>query len=446
MQQFNNLKDKLKQLPKKPGVYIYRDTKGKIIYIGKALVLKNRVSSYFHGKHDVKTTELVANIANLEWIIVNSEFEALLLEARLIKQHEPKYNISQKDSKSYLYIVIGKQFPNRIFTARWTELNDLNNEILDWFGPLPSSSDAKRILKIVRRIFPFRSCKTMAKSPCLYSHLNLCPAPCLSQNPPPTPPLKKGGASDYCQTINRIRHLLSGKTNSLKNLIKAFEKEMKSFAKATDFEKAQLIKNQITSLQTLTEGWRRVPSEKRDLAKTFAVLRQILVKYQGFDPITLNKIEGYDVSNLGHDIIVGSLVAFVNGESDTSLYRKFNLKYNQPDQDDPLGIKNIIRRRLNHPEWIYPQLILVDGGKTQVSAAFEALKEKHLVGQIALLGIAKQEEVLVIPRTTNEKIISWKLLRLGRSQPELQLLQQIRDEAHRFAQKYYQEKHKQITL
>jgi len=354
-----NLQKKLKDLPKKPGVYLFRDKQGKIIYIGKALVLKNRVSSYFHQKHhDPKTEELAQNIADLKYVVVNSELEALLLEARLIKQHEPKYNISQKDSKSYLYIVIGKDFPERVFTARWTELNQ---PLSAWYGPFPSSAEAKQILSTLRRIFPFRSCKTLPKSPCLYRHLGLCPGVCLSP---------KG----YSVLIRRINLILSGKT---KNLIASLEKEMKSAAKAMKFEEAQTLKNQVNALKSLTEGgWRSVPKEKQDRSKAVLELRKLLVKYQGSDPIILNKIEGYDVSNLGSEVIVGSQVVFIDGEPDSSLYRKYNLKFNQLSQDDPLGIKNILLRRLNHPEWVFPQLILIDGGKTQVSAAFVALKEK----------------------------------------------------------------------
>jgi excinuclease ABC subunit C len=418
-----DLKEKLKSLPKKPGVYLFRNSRSKIIYIGKALVLKNRVSSYFHGKHDAKTTELVANIANLEHVIVNSEFEALLLEARLIKQHEPKYNICQKDSKSYLYIVIGKSFPERVFTARWTELNQ---PLSAWYGPFPSSTDAKQILSTIRRIFPFRSCKTLPQSPCLYRHLGLCSGVCLS-------------TEGYAVLIRRINLILSGKT---KNLIASLKKEMKSAAKAMKFEEAQALKNQIDSLRQLTEGgWRSVPKEKQESSKAILELRKLLVKYQGSDPIILNKIEGYDVSNLGNEVIVGSQAVFTDGEPDTNLYRKYNLKFNQLSQDDPLGIKNILLRRLNHPEWVYPQLILVDGGKTQVAAAFSALKEKGLLGKIALLGLAKQEETLVIPRIREEKITGWKQVRLSRRHPELQLLQTVRDEAHRFAQRYFRLKH-----
>lgn len=465
-----NFKTKLKQLPKKPGVYIFRNSKGRIIYIGKALSLKDRVGSYFRQKHkDQKTIELVNNIANFEFNIVNSEFEALLLEARLIKQHLPKYNLALKDGKSYLYIVIAKQFPNRVSLARWTELNQ---NLLDWYGPFPTAGDARRILKIVRRIFPFRSCKRLPRSTCLYEHLKLCPAPCaITPSPKPlfnspleerenimpvfnnkssVPPFLKpacrqgrGGIKggfledDYKKTILRIRKLLSGKTNPLKQLIKSFATEMRSAAKDLDFEKAQSIKAQIDSLTSLTAGWRSVPIEKQEFSSAIQELRKILVKCQGYDPMTINKIEGFDVSNLGDEIIVGSMVAFINGERDNSLYRKFNLKFNQLEQDDPEGIKNLVSRRLNHQEWIYPQLILVDGGKTQVGAAFAAIKEKGLTGQISLLGLAKEEEVIVIPRIEKEKIIDWKMLHLSRHDKILQLLQSVRDESHRFAKKYY---------
>jgi excinuclease ABC subunit C len=430
------LKDKLKNLPKKPGVYIYRNSKGKIIYIGKALSLKHRVSSYFQGKHDAKTTELVVNIADLEYIIVNSEFEALLLEARLIKQHEPKYNIIQKDNKSYLYIVIGKQFPNRIYTARWAELS----EPLDsWYGPFPSSTDAKIILKYIRRIFPFRSCKTLPKKTCLYKDLKLCSGVCVQDDKM----IVNIEQSDYQRTVRQIKLILSGKISTL---LKSLIKEMKIVSKSENYEEAQIIKNQIDSLTALTIGWRSVPREKRDNSKTILDLRKLLVKHQGFDPITINKIEGYDVSNLGHDIIVGSMVAFVDGEPENGLYRKFNLKYNLVSQDDPEGIKQIIRRRLNHPEWIYPQLIVIDGGKTQVSAAFEAIKDHKLLGQISLVGITKEFETLIIPRIQNEIIIKWNSIRLSRRSPELQLLQSVRDESHRFAQRYYKEQHKRNLM
>lgn len=135
------------------------------------------------------------------------------------------------------------------------------------------------------------------------------------------------------------------------------------------------------------------------------------------------------------------MVAFVNGEPDKSQYRKFNLKYNLSFQDDPEGIKQIVRRRLNHPEWILPQVILIDGGKTQITSAFSALKEKSLENQIAVIGLTKEEEILIIPAVKFGSISSWKRLQLPRNSESLQLLQYIRDESHRFAQKYYRKLH-----
>ena len=460
----SNPKLKIKNLPQKPGVYLFRDAKDQIIYIGKALSLKHRVASYFQNKnHDPKTIELVKNIAEIQTILVNSEFEALLLEAKLIKQHKPKYNIQFKDGKSYLYIVIGKEFPNRIFLAR---LSQLKQETLDWYGPFPSSSEARQILKFVRRIFPFRSCKKLPKSPCLYYHLKLCPGVCLfssvilsnptlageSRNPCVPKDDRKGSlypAWDdlYRTNIARIRQILSGKTSSL---IKCLEKEMKAFAKENKFEEAQKIKKQIEALTQLTVGWQNVPKEKQNEVKTFQELRKLLTKYQGIDPVVLNRIEGYDVSNLSKDIIVGAMVAFINGEPDKSQYRKFNLKYtshnNLVSQNDPEGIKQIVLRRLGHPEWLYPQLVLIDGGKTQLSAAFEAIKEKSQENNISLLGITKEEELIIIPKIANRKIVAWKTLRLPRNSSLLQLLQRVRDEAHRFAQKYYHELHLKTFL
>ncbi len=419
-----NLKEKIKKLPKKPGVYIYKDKLGKIIYIGKALSLKNRVASYFRQKHtDQKTIELVSQINNLQTIEVNSEFEALLLEAKLIKQHKPKYNTAAKDGKSYLYIIISKQFPNRIFASRRPEIE---NDILSWYGPFPSGREVQEILKTVRRIFPFRSCANLPKRVCLYQHLKLCPGVCVYSN------------ENYPKTIGQIKQMLSGKTGTL---IKALKKEMKSDAKALDFEKASVLKHKIDSLQRLTHGWKNIPQENRSSAKAIDEIKKILIRYGGINLLAINKIEGYDVSNLSSQVIVGSMVAFVNGEPDKSQYRKFNLKYNLSFQDDPEGIKQTVRRRLNHPEWLLPQVILIDGGKTQIASTFSALKEKSLENQIAVIGLTKEEEILIIPAVKLSSVSSWKRLQLPRNSESLQLLQYIRDESHRFAQKYYKKLH-----
>jgi len=420
-----NLKEKIKKLPKKPGVYLYKDSTGQIIYIGKALSLKHRVASYFKKNIiDPKTKVLVSNIADIKYIVVSSEFEALLLEAQLIKQHQPKYNIAQKDSKSLLYILIAKDYPHPIYLGRKAELQQ---NLLDRYGPFSSNTEARQLLSSIRHIFPFCGSKLTKKRLCLYYHLKLCPGVCTIPSP------------DFPKTIQKIRQILSGKT---KFLLKDLKKEMKIAAKEQKFEDAQILMNQISALKRITEGWRNVPKENQDISKALTALRKLLVKYEGIDPLAFNKIEGYDVSNLGKSIIVGSLVSFVDGKPEKALYRKFNLKYNLNSQDDPEGIKQIIQRRLKHNEWLYPQLILVDGGKTQVSAAFKAIKEKNLQNQIALLGLTKEDETIIIPQIRNQKIQSWKKINLPKSSLELKLLQHIRDESHRFAQNYYKKLNK----
>lgn len=420
---------KSKAPPKKPGVYFFKDSAGQIIYIGKALSLSVRLKSYTQKNLDIKTKSLVKQIKDLDFLVVKSEFEALVLEAKLIKEHRPKYNIRLKDDKRYLYIAIS-QSPFRVFASRQPSESEgkpgQEDKLLDWFGPFPSSGEVRQVLRAIRRIFPYCSCKTKPRKNCLYAHIGLCPGPDNLASP------------DYKKDINKIRQILSGKTNLLINKLK---KQMSTSAKKLEFEKAQNFKNQLLALQSLTTGWQHVPKQYLNTKKTLLRLRKLLVRYQKIDPTTLRKIEGYDVSNLGKDIVVGSMVAFVDGNPETGLYRQFKIRSQKGIQNDPEGIRIIVDRRLNHPEWIYPQLILVDGGKTQIGAAFEALKKYQLNGKICLLGLTKEKETIVVPQIKRQKIIGFEKLNYAKSNQVLQLLQQIRDESHRFAQKYYKKLH-----
>lgn len=415
---------KINSLPSKPGVYIFKDKKSKIIYIGKALSLKHRVKSYFAKKlTDPKTAVMVPQIASIENLMVDSEFEALLLEAKLIKEHLPKYNLELKDDKSYLYIAISKEPFPRIFVVRRPELE---NKLLDWYGPFPSSGQTREILRYLRRIFPFRSCNRLPRKPCLYFDLKLCPGVCDFPDFP------------YQKNVSGLRKMFNGQTNQI---VKSLEKEMKLAAKNLDFEEAQKVKYKLTALSYLKQGWKTVPKEKAATKKAEKEIKKILVKYGGVNIYALNKIEGFDVSNLGRQIIVGAMVTFVNGSPEKGLYRIFKIKLTSGLTDDPQSIGQIIDRRLNHPEWLYPQLILVDGGKPQVSAASASIGKHNLIGKIAILGLAKKEEIIVIPKTINNKIKSFKTLKLSPASPALRLLQSVRDESHRFAQKYYKNLH-----
>ena len=433
-----NLKKQINDLPKKPGVYIFRNINKKIIYIGKALSLKSRVKSYFlKTRQTPKTKVLVSQIADLGYIIVNSELEALVLEAKLIKQYRPKYNILQKDDKRYLYIAIFKNpFPHLKIVRRV----DLEKNIWQWYGPFPSGKSTQQVFRFLRGIFPFCSCFTLPKKSCLYSHIGLCPGPENLNSP------------KHLKEIYKINSFLSGKTTLV---IKRLEKEMGRSAKELKFEEAQKIKSQIFALKNITQTWRLIPEGKIDSEKTLVSLRKLLAKYGSMDPTTLNKIEGYDISNLGKDIIVGSMVTFVNGEPENGLYRKFKInlakvkgeaRINLETQNDTEAMRQVIKRRLNHPEWIFPQLILVDGGKGQTSAAASALRQNDLVGKIAIIGLTKKQEEIVIPMIKGNEIIGWNKIIRSRSSPVLKLLQQIRDESHRFAQNYYKTLHEKTTF
>jgi excinuclease ABC subunit C len=429
----------LSDLPSKPGVYLFKNKKGEIIYIGKALSLKHRVKSYFQDpqRQEPKIRKMVQEIAALEHIETSSDFQALLLEAKLIKQHEPKYNTRLKDNKRYLYIAILKSpFPHLKIVRR----PELEGKLIDWFGPFPSASAARNVLKIIRKVFPYCSCSTPRPS-CLYVHLNLCPGP------------KALDTSKYRETVRKIRKVLNGNSGLL---LRTLKKKMKKAAENLEFEEAAKIKKQIENLSYITRQASFLANESPiHWQKLEKRIRKMLVRFQKIEPIMIQKIEGYDVSNLGKDIIAGVAVAFVNGEPEKSLYRKFNIKNYilssdrrkecngvYAKQNDPAGIKQIIARRLKHKEWIYPQLILVDGGKPQVAAAFEAIKEEGLESQIAVLGLAKREEIIVIPKIEQGKIKSWALVKRSPRSPILQLFQRIRDESHRFAQKYYKTLHR----
>lgn len=453
---------------------MFKDKDNRVIYIGKALSLRDRVRSYFNPKlTDTKTRLMVGNARDLEHFEMASEFEALLLEANLIKKYQPKYNLALKDDKHYLYIAITKA-PYRIFPVRRPELEQ---DLLDWFGPYPSGWDVRQVLRTIRRVYPYSSDFNPPKRETLYAHIGLSPS------------YKELSSEQYRQDINKIRKILRGKTASLK---RELTKKMLAAAEKEQFEYAQEYKNQLTALEYVTQGWKTPVDRRTSATEALYRLKRLLVRYQGPAANTLSKIEGYDISNLGSQIIVGSMVVFVDGEPEKGQYRKFRIRMKTDSkriernvegedyetqfhlggdhssfalasfgrtrsatfevsdtrvegQDDTGAIRQVIGRRLNHPEWLYPQLMVIDGGKGQVAAAFEAIAAHNLAGRICLVGLAKKEETIIIPKIEMKKIVGWRAVKYSRRSQILQLLQQVRDEAHRFAQRYYKELHRKTV-
>jgi len=399
-------------LPEKSGVYLFKTEKGEILYIGKALNLRQRVRSHFQEGRDLFFLE---KIARIDYILVDSEFEALLLEASLIKKYTPRYNIRLKDDKSPLYIKItDEEFP-RVYPARKTE---------GGFGPYPSAKTVRLVLKYLRRIFPYRSCKKLPRKPCLYFDLNLCKAVCVNQSPE--------DKKEYQKTIFRLKNLLSQKSQKV---INDLNKEMRKKAEKEDFLGAKEIKEKILQIEYLFKK-RHLPEEYLKDPNLILNLRKEelweLEKILGLKK-EIVRIEGFDISNLAGKMATGGMVVFINGEPDKSFYRRFKIKITQK-KDDISMMREVIFRRLKHPEWNLPDLILVDGGKGQIKACMDSLKNLGL--EIPVIGLAKRWETVMIPR--GEKgIIKFKEIKLPINSPALNLLKRIRDESHRFARNYH---------
>lgn len=383
--------------------------------MGKAKDLRNRVSSYFANPSLLsgKTAILVAQVVKIRITRVESELESLLLEAALIKKHAPKYNIRLVDGKSYPLIRITKhaEYP-AVLTAR--RQDDSQSE---YFGPYPNATAMHKVLRLLRRIFPYQSVLNHPKKMCLYNHLGLCPCP-------PTF-TTTGQKNQYEKTIKHIIGFLEGKS---KTVIKEIKKERDAASKKEDFEKAADRQKQLDAIARVIEPFvhpfeyvtnPNLRSDTRE--KEMTNLQEILKQYGIFLDMP-QRIECYDNSNIQGANPVASLVVAHDGEMDKSQYRKFKIK-SVTGPDDFASMREVFTRRLMHADWPLPQLFVVDGGKGQVRAARDVLQSQHIT--IPLIGLAKRYETII---TSDSQEIH-----IPKSSPALQLIMRIRDEAHRFA-------------
>lgn len=398
------------QIPHKPGVYLYKDIKGEILYVGKAINLYHRIASYFSGGlHTAKTAALLQKIAQVDTIEVSSEIEALILEANLIKKYRPPFNTKLTDDKDFLYIKITNEEYPRILTARKNELVDAG----EYFGPFPSSKIVRETLKKIRRLFPWCN-NPYSKKPCFYYHLHLCSGPCAGVID------QKG----YKSIIKMFSKFMQGKKEEV---LRDLTKEMEGASKSMEYERAAFIKKVIDGIEYLTgvnniEAYLENPNFLEDQNKESLVQLQkdLNLKHPP------QRIECYDISNLGGKKAVGSLVVLSDGEIDKKWYRKFKI-INSGKPNDVGMIREVVSRRLKHKEWPLPDLILVDGGKGQVGGVLEELRKKSVF--VPVFGIAKKMEWLYQYKG--------EVIKLSRSSLSLRLLQKIRDEAHRFAIAYH---------
>lgn len=407
-------------IPQSPGVYIYKNPKGKIIYVGKAINLKRRVYQYFQRDDALgpKTSTLVSQIADIEVRPLESELQALIVESSLIKKYRPKYNSLLKDDRSYTYICITKDKYPLIISTHYSQIPPR----ADVFGPFPDSRAVKSLLKSLRRAFPYYSKPHHPVKRCLYCHLRLCPGP--------SPNVKT-----YRSNITRIKQILQG---NYKGLQRQLKKKIQQNSQEENYEKALIFRNQLQAVEYVTAGWHNLApylkSAELPEDQTSSALDELTILLKAFYPriSPIKKIEAFDISNLGSKYFVGSMVVFDNNQIDNSQYRKFKI-YTKATADDQFMIKETVWRRLKHPEWSYPDIILVDGGKPQVTAAHQALALQS-TKNIPIIGLAKRNETIVV-----KTIDGWQEARLPAFSSSLRLLQRLRDEAHRFANRYRKE-------
>jgi len=422
--------NKLKNLPRSPGVYFHKDKTGEIIYVGKAAVLKNRVKQYFQNQRDmdIKTKALVAEIDDTDWIETESEIDALFLEAEMIKRYMPRFNILLRDDKSLIFVRIDMK-------NEWPFVSFTRNPIDDgaeYFGPYYNGFAVKKALRYLRKVFPYylKPPKENFK-PDLDSHLGLNPI--------------NMSSSEYKANLRKLISYIKG---NRKTIIKELEIEMKNAAGVHDFEAAAKLRNKIRNLGELQQRIMFGDKEFLDISKDLAL--RDLADLLNLSAIPI-RIEGYDISHMGGTNVVASMVVFRNGASDRGEYRKFKTKIEH--NDDFFNMNETIIRRLsekNLKSWGQPNLVLIDGGKGQLDAALKARDalDKH---KIPFIGLAKRDEQIIVKRQTLE-INQAKLkelngnvetsqdfiiINLPNSTHIIKLLQRIRDESHRFAVSYH---------
>jgi excinuclease ABC subunit C len=447
-------KNKISQLPKTSGVYCFK--KGQeILYIGKAANIRERVN-----QHVNQHRKLISQATKVGYIKTGSEFaepsahltshpasqgstiEALILEANLIKKYQPKYNVVWRDDKNYFYVGLTKEdFPRIFLTHRLT----LDMRCPKYVGPFVDGKALKQTLKVLRKVFPYRTCKTLPKRPCLWHQLARCPAPCLLRNQKyggRTLILLKRRVKSECQrNVKNLLRILQGKKSQvLKNL----KKEMKKLSKEESFEKAIKIRDQIKSLEKVmfhTKIFDLVEVQPRQIGK-WRKIQKILQKILKTKE-EISRIEAYDISNIQGKEATGSMVTFVDGLPSKNFYRRFKIKI-AGKPDDIAMIKEVLSRRFKHLEWGLPDLILIDGGKAQLNVALqiknEKCKMKNYNLKFKIISLAKKENKLFIENRKKPILLK------GLPREIFNLILQLRDKAHRFAISYHKKLRKKILL
>ncbi len=427
-------------------MYWFSDANNTVLYVGKAKNLKNRVRSYAQlGRLSARIHQLSTTASQLKFQVLASELEALLTEAQLIRTYQPQYNVLLKDDKSPLYIHITSEKYPKVLRVRKKEIitRHLTGTLL---GPFQSGYKVNEVLKLVRPIFPWCNGSSKPSRACFYHHLQLCSGACIGAITPEA----------YQEMIGQLELFLKGKKH---DLVHDLQRQLTQAVNSEAFENAAVIRDRIALIEAVTHPQKKLSPELSTPALMqelkgdgLKYLSRVLNEHQGV-PIEypLNRIEGYDVSNTFGTLASVAMVTFVGGESATDEYRLFNIRsLNTPN--DYHMMKEALTRRQNHPEWGRPDLVVIDGGKGQVRAALSVWD-----WATPLIGIAKHPDRLVIPRFRPRQMaeadkrqllntLTYDILTLPGSHPALQLIQQIRDESHRFSKKQHSRRRTKAML
>ena len=430
------------ELPQTSGVYFFYN-KSDLIYIGKAINIKNRVKNHFQ-QPGYRDNLYIKTVNKIGFIETNSEIEALILEANLIKKHQPKFNVVWRDDKNYFYVAVAQneqKIPYVYITHQPNSKLLTTNYSLQtkYIGPFVEGTALKKTLRFLRKAFPYYTTKKHSKNKCTYCHLDLCPGPLLFENPPS--PKALAGLREYKKNIKKLSLILQGKKSAVLNSLK---KEMKVLAKDKKFEEAGKTRDQIFALEKIMAHTNVIEQKKESIGMSdtpmtkWNATQKIL---QGItnQPQEIHKIECYDISNIQGNQATGSMVVFVDGAPDKSQYKKFKIKLLSTPNDIAM-LKEVFERRLAHPEWEYPQVMLIDGGLAQLNVAIRAKDLNFKTRPIKVISIAKGRQELWVE--ARKEPIPLKDL----PQEIYNLVKQLDDEAHRFAITYHKKLRKQNLL
>lgn len=436
------LREKVGELPTTPGVYLFKDDAGRVLYVGKAKNLRSRVASYFQPSADLAAARspdiermVEKLVVDFDWLECDSEVDALLQENRLIKDIQPQFNARLKDDKSfpYLQIVTGEDFP-RVEITRQPRTRGAK-----LYGPFVTPSDLRASLPLLQRVFKFRTCKLDIEDddprqswrgtfrPCILYNIKQCTAPCNA----------RVTRAEYAEQIRHLRQFLDSKGTQLR---RELTERMESAARALNFEHAAELRDELRALEGLH---RRGIAREHVQPEVFYVdpAEGLLRLTDALDlPAQPRMIEGIDIAHLAGGELCGALVCFVDGRPLKSGYRRYKIR-TVHGNDDFASIREVVWRRYHYAGMnadLFPDIILIDGGKGQLSAACSAFDGLEFTPPV-LLALAKREELVYVHGRDEP-------LRLPRRDPGLRLLQSVRDEAHRFVQHYHHILRRRSTL